>query len=292
MIRLSARVAARLVAPLAFVAIATAVTGAAHATTAVVPAGYATIQAAVTAVQGSSGATVEIDSNNTFTESVVATDGVTIKAGTGFTPTIQGDGTDCGGFGVCTVGFIPANASTTNFQLVGVRLLPRSGASSTDIVVLIEDSGSGTAVSELDAVTIEDPASAGPLGVKIALATSGVGSNSVTIHGGSITLGGSAASFTEGISMYLSPGSLTVDALALTLDGPYSGAFGLTSYDSAITFSLTNSTITVGAPGPSYFQSLGGLICQIDATLEHNDFHLSSTPQLAGFGIMIDNNAG
>lgn len=288
MIRRRGRVAAALVAPLA---LAFAV-HAAFATSVVVPTDYATIQAAVTAVQGSSGATVEIDSNATFAESVVATDSVTIQAGTGFTPTIRGDGTNCGGFGVCTVGIIPTSAIATHFVLSGVRLLPRSGATTTDAVVLIENNGSGTAASELDAVTITDPASAGPIGVNIALATPGVGSNSVTINGGSITLGGSAASPTEGISMFRSAGSLTVKGLALTLNGPYSAAFGLTDFGTGITFSLTHSTITVGAPGPSYFQSLGGLYCQIDAALEDNDFHLSSTPQLPGWGIFIDNNAG
>lgn len=59
------------------------------AATAVVPTDHATIQAAVTAVQGTAGALVRIDSNATFVETVTATLSVAIEAGPGFQPTIQ-----------------------------------------------------------------------------------------------------------------------------------------------------------------------------------------------------------
>ena len=83
---------------LAALALAAAPAG---ADTAVVPADHATIQAAVTAVQGTAGALVRIDSNATFTELVTATESVAIEAGAGFTPTLRGTLGSCVGAGGC-----------------------------------------------------------------------------------------------------------------------------------------------------------------------------------------------
>jgi hypothetical protein len=112
--------------------------------TGVVPTQYASVQAAVTAVQGTADARVRIDSNDTFDETVRIDDSVVIEAGTGFSPTLRGDD-DCptDPIGRCTLDVRPNRATPTRVEIVGIGLTAATDAEPLDRVVVVANAGSG-----------------------------------------------------------------------------------------------------------------------------------------------------
>jgi len=254
------------------------------ADTAVVPTDYPTVQLAVDAVQGTVGALVRIDSNATFSETVTATESVSIEAGIGFSPTIQGTATICGGFlGGCAVSFNPADTTAENFTLKGVRLLPRSGATpgSGDRVIQIFNQGDTDATLVVDQIVIEDPSNSGADGFNIR-STAGV--NHVMVTDSSITLGGSPGQSTTAFFM-AEGGSLMIDGLTLVMTGGDAEGFDIRGNPENIIFSLTDSNFTLDAPAGSFSSQVGRLLSNIEATIARNIFRLNSNDQGFASGI-------
>jgi hypothetical protein len=257
------------------------------ADTAVVPTDYPTVQQAVDAVQGTVGALVRIDSNATFSETVTATESVSIEAGIGFSPTIQGTATTCSGFGGgCTVSFNPIDTTAENFTLRGVRLLPRSGATpgSGDRVIQIFNQGDADATLVVDQIIIEDPSNSGADGFNIRKDFSATGVNHVTVTDSSITLGGSPGQSTDAFLM-AEGGSLTIDGITLVMTGGDAEGFDIRGNPESIIFSLTDSSFTLDAPAGSFTSEVGRLSSNIEATIARNVFRLNSNDQGFASGI-------
>jgi hypothetical protein len=257
------------------------------ADTAVVPTDYPTVQQAVDAVQGTAGALVRIDSNATFSETVTATESVSIEAGIGFSPTIQGTATTCSGFGGgCAVSFNPADTTVQNFTLRGVRLLPRNGATpgSGDRVIQIFNQGEADATLDVDQIIIEDPSNSGADGFNIRKDFSATGVNHVTVTDSSITLGGSPGQSTTAFFM-AEGGSLMIDGLTLVMTGGDAEGFDIRGNPGNIIFSLTDSNFTLDAPAGSFTSQVGRLLSNIEATIARNIFRLNSNEQGFASGI-------
>ena len=257
----------------------------AWAATVVVPDDFATVQAAVDAVQGTPDPVVRIDSDATFVETVIANLSVSIEAGAGFTPTIQGAGVSCGFSGGCTVGFNPNGVTDTAFALRGIRLLPEAGANTSDHSIQVFNQSDRTATVDLHGLVIEDPESSGAGAVNIRVSSLNAGSNVVTVTGSSISLGGSPGFGTTAFTM-LEDGSLTITGVDLAMTGSSGDAFDVRgSGATPIAFSLTDSTFTIDAPAGPFTSEIGRLLLDIDAVIARNVFHLQSAAEGSVSGI-------
>lgn len=259
---------------------------AARADTAVVPTDFATIQAAVNAVQGTADALVRIDSNGIFVETVIATQSVAIQGGTGFSPTIQGATTNCGPtFGSCAVLFNPNSATPTSFALRDLRLFPRNPANSGDRVIETLNQGAAESTVVVERIVIDDPADSGAHGVHIRKGD-GAGEMTIAITDSSITLRGAPGAGTEAIVL-AEGGTLNVDGLTLTMSESSATAFSIGSAMHDSTFSLTNSTVTLDAPTGSYDAELGIFAWHTEATIARNTFHLHSNAEGFASGFRV-----
>ena len=195
---------------------------AAPAATETIPGIYPSIQAAVTAVQGTPDATVIINSDATFEESLTITQSVIIEAGPGYDPIIRGAVAD-----TRTVYFNPNSATVQSFTLRGVTLLPEdsTAAGNNTILGILNE---GTAVTDvlIDGVTINDPDNLGPTGISIrsSIGPSGAFANNVEIVNSAITLGGVPSMGVSAIVM-LELGSLTVSGADINMSLASSDAF-------------------------------------------------------------------
>lgn len=188
----------------------------ARADTAVVPTDYATVQAAINAVQGTAGALVRIDSNATFEETVVISQSVRIEAGVGATPTLEGADTECtfDVAGSCTLNLSPAGATDTLVTVVGLRLTSSPAAGAGDRIAQLYNQGSGVARLELERVTLDDR-DGGSTGVAAASAANGP--IRLALRDATVRLGGSAEVF--GVRLG-AQSEVTIDRSTFILDGP------------------------------------------------------------------------
>jgi hypothetical protein len=249
------------------------------ATTVIVPTDQPTIQGAVLAAQGTPGGTVIVQSNATFVETVTVTQSVVLEAGTGFSPTLQGSGA-CGGIGGnCTLDLRP-NVPGPNISVRGLRILP--GANPT-VLLKIENQSADTATIELSGLTLLSAGSDPIRGVTI---RSSGAANDVTIHGGSITVGGTPMFPTAGIDM-TGAGDLKVDGLVILTNDGSSAGFSIAGPPGRSTFVLTGSQVTVVAPSASALAIVGSLTGDVDATLSHNLFRMLPTDTAAAQGIEL-----
>ncbi len=249
------------------------------ATTVIVPTDQPTIQGAVLAAQGTPGGTVIVQSNATFVETVTVTQSVVLEAGAGFSPSLEGAG-PCGGIGGnCTLDLRP-NVPGPQIAVRGLRILP--GTNPTDLVK-IENQSADAATIELTGLTLLSSGNDPIRGVTI---RSSGAANDVTIHGGSITVGGTPKFPTTGIDM-TGAGDLKVDGLViLTLDGTTAG-FSIDGPPGRSTFTMTGSQVTVTAPSASFGALVGRLTGDVDATLSHNLFRMLPTDIASTEGIHI-----
>ena len=253
-----------------------------HATTAAVPGDYPTVQQAVTAVQGTTDPKVIINSDGTFTESVMATESVTIEAGTGYTPTIRSASSQG------AIYFNPNSASTSSFTLLNLNFLPRTGAGpcSGDSIIQIQNDGSASTTVMLDGLTLNDPDSAGPDGVNIRAAFGTGGPNSVTVQDSTFNLGGGAACGVSAIFMG-EEGMLTASNVTINMSFGSSEAFDIRgSQGSGIAFTMVDSTIDISAPLGPYSGEVGRLSDSVTASFQGNTFNLTSNDQGSASGII------
>ena len=243
-----------------------------HAQLAVVPTDHVTIQAAVDAVQGMPGATVRIDSNATFVETVTIHESLVLEAGAGFTPTIQGAGAICNvPSASCTLNWNPDAAAATSFVLRRITLLPAVTPGSGSRVVQVLNQGAGESTIVLDRIAVRDPSGSGPAGFSISNVAALAGANLVRIHDSSIRLSGEAGESNFGVLMQ-GNGSLTVERLTLQMNGAASVGFALFASSNPLAFSLVDSQITIAAPPGSRHSQVAALGGHISATILRNVF--------------------
>ncbi len=158
-------------------------TPAARAVTVVVPTDYATIQDAVNAVQNDADpGEVVVDSDAVFAESVTIHQSVTVRAGAGFSPTVETTGGTNGPF------VINANvASPTTVVLRGLTIRDDGSANGTAIGITNAEA-MDLLVVELDADTVEEVD--GASGIRHG---SGQGEAQLTVTGCSFEITGSGA---------------------------------------------------------------------------------------------------
>jgi len=260
-----------------------------HAATAIVPTGYPTVQQAVNAVQGTVTPLVIINSNATFTETVTITQSVTIEAGSGYTPTIQGTGA-CYSSG-CAIYFNPNSASDQSLTLRNLILLPRTGIGpgSGDGIIDIQNAGTGATNILFDGLTLNDPGNGGPDGINIRSGYGGPGGgpNNVTIQQNtSITLGGGPGYSATAIFMG-ETGTLSVSNVTINLSLGDGEGFDIRgSQGSGITFTLDDSTFNMSAPLGPYSSEIGRVSDTVTATFRGNTFNLTSNAQGSSSGII------
>lgn len=113
-----------------------------------VPDDHASVQAAITAVQGTPGAKVTINSNADFNENLTIEKSVEIVAGDGYTPTIIGSA------GYITVRFHNPSGGDHTLVLRGLRV--RSTASAPHLIrIESAASSTGTITALLDQLDVE-----------------------------------------------------------------------------------------------------------------------------------------
>ncbi|QQR74002.1 MAG: hypothetical protein IPJ17_21470 [Holophagales bacterium] len=257
----------RLALPVLFAASAwipiAAFSAAAHAATAVVPTDYATIQAAVNAVQGTSDALVRIDSNDTFVETVVAQQSVRIEGGLGFLPTLRAGSGACVFARPCALSLRSSGNASPVYRLSGLRLLP---AATGGWLVEIYGASSATLAVTAERLTIEDPDNTGATSFHLATNT-GAAANTVTIRDSEIQLGGSPEYSAQAI-LASDRSFLTLERLRLTKRFGSSSAVSISGEHTVV---VRDCVFDIWAPDGPYLATaafLGGTA--IDARFERN----------------------
>jgi hypothetical protein len=257
----------------------------AAADTAVVPTEFATIQEAVDAVQGTPSPLVRIDSDATFTEMVAVTQSVTIEAGAGFTPTLQG--TTSGGcvfLGGCAVLFNPTGTQTTNFVLSGLRFLPATGAVSSHRIIQMYNESSAISFLTGEILEFEDPAGSGATVLSSRVGPPNTGENRISLRESSATVGGSAG-FTARAFVIEDEGRLELEDVTLVMrDAPALGFLARGTQGDGVTFILRDSLFDIAVPGGGFSSEVGFLASFVTATIERNRFLLrgAAAPSATG----------
>jgi hypothetical protein len=220
---------ARLVLSLAFSWLALSASRPAAADLAVVPTGYATIQAAVDAVQGTPDATVRIDSGGIFEENVSVAESVAIVAGFSVAPQVRG-----------SIVFNARSSDRARLELRGLLLRPSEFASRHSDLVRIFSRESGVAEARIVNCVFIDPDQVGPTAILLDSTTDG--SFDVEVHGTSIVLGGDPDGEPHGVRAQ-GPGRLLVRNSAIAIDGAGTAISG--GSPSGLDVTVEESQITV-----------------------------------------------
>jgi hypothetical protein len=260
-------------------ALALASAAPAAADTAVVPTDFATIQEAVDAVQGTPNPLVRIDSDATFTEMVAATQSVTIEAGAGFTPTLQGTtAVGCVFSDGCAILFNPTGTQATNFVLTGLRFLPAAGAGQSHRIIQMYNESSTLSFLTGEVLVFEDPAGSGATVLSGRIGPPGTGENRITLLESSATVGGTAAVSTEAFA-FSGEGRLTLREVTLVMRDASSIAFSVFGdQGDGVTFELCDSVLDIAAPDGPFSSDVGSLASLVTATIERNRFILRDGP--------------
>jgi len=206
------------------------------AATAIVPTDYATIQAAVTAVQGTVGAQVIVNSNATFPENIIATQSVWIAAGVGFSPLIR----PAAGSAITLQ---PSAATDELFTLSGLRV-QGCGTNADSIIHLDNRNTAGSAFLNMTDMDIANPGcGSDATGLRIAKSAfvTGTSNNRVSMEDSSLRIANLLAS-SVAVSMHSAPGRLFIarslidvaNGTALDLIGNGSGGPPGTNIEAAI----------------------------------------------------------
>jgi hypothetical protein len=201
-------------------------TEAARGATAVVPTDFATIQAAVTAVEGTPQALVRIESDAVFTETIVARGSVTIAGAEGFRPALVGTATDCPAEEPvpCVLSLQPSAATGTQFELRNVRLRTAPTGPS-GYAVILHNTGAGEARLVLTDVDFDDDERA--WGVLLsALGDPFAGTNHAEVRTSSARIGQSGKAAAVAFAS-TAPGSLELSGVRVTMVGAGHHAVGV-----------------------------------------------------------------
>lgn len=252
------------------------------AASATVPGTHSTIQAAVNAVQGTSGALVTINSNATFAENVVATQSVDIVAGTGFSPTIQPAS------GVA-VSITPNETTTQSFTLRGLKIAGGGGGSN---VVDLFANNTGNVNLTVDQVTISNPLNdSGVTGLNLRNSwPTGTGAKNVAVTDSNFVIhtadnqGASAITMLEGGTLTVTRANVTTTGGATAFD--IRGAGGVPTPH--IDLNIADSVFNISAPNGSYSSQMLWLIDDVSSDIRRNTFNFIGSAQGSVSGILID----
>lgn len=251
------------------------------ADTATVPGTHATIQAAVDAVQGTSGALVTINSNATFPENVLVTESVEIVAGPGYAPTIR----PASGI---AVSLRPNSSITRTFVLRDLRI--EGGGGGVNVVDLLADD-SGAVNLTVDGVTISNPENdSGVTGLNLrSVSNTGTGSKTVNVIDSTFVINTADNIGARAITM-LEGGSLTVTGSTVTTTGGAT-AFDIRGAGSVptphIDLNLTNTTFNVSAPIGNFSSQTLWLIDDVSSIIRGNRFNFIGSANGSTDGILI-----
>jgi len=228
------------------------------AATAIVPTDYATIQAAVTAVQGTAGALVTVNSNATFTENITATQSVEIAAGVGLSPLIRPAAGSA-------ISLEPNAATDQTFTLTGLRVQGCGGGVSS-IINLSNKNTAGNVYLNLAGVDITN---------------AGCGSSSTGLR--------SARALGPGTSTnYVTMTNSTIDIVT-----PAGGGFAIEMVDLPGRLTLTDSTLditngtglAINGSGPA-----GPAGTHIELNVANTDFTVNTTVGTSANAMRLQNN--
>jgi hypothetical protein len=258
--------------------------GVSHAATATVPGTHSTIAAAVTAVQGTPGALVTINSNGPFVENVVATQSVDIVAGTGFTPVIRaaaGSGVDSN----IAISIKPNTTTTQTFNLTGLRVEGSGTNSSTGVYLIASNSGDvNLNINQLNIISAIGWT--GFTALNIRSDTFGAtGNKVVVVNNTTFTVNTAANSGANAIFM-AEGGDLSVASSVINTTGGVS-AIDLRGNPRPINFSLRDSTLNIAAPAGPYSAITTDLIDDVSSTIVRNTFNFIGDPQGSVSGLLI-----
>lgn len=272
-----------LVAPTLFAAALLAAAAPLAGATAVVPTDFPTIQQAVDAVQGTPSALVLVESDATFVEAVRITASVTVRAGSGFQPTIRQGEIGCTVAARCAISIRPPAGGLTRVELVGLRILPPEGiapGTGGPHVELVHDTAASVLVvaSDLD---LDDPAGTNASGFFV-FSPAGAGPYQFVVTDTRIRIRGEAA---LGGNAFVANGhgAFSVESCELSMDGPAEALFEL---DGLQALSLVASTVDLAAPA-SGTSLLGGLRGELDVVIERNLFTFHGEPPGSAQGFRI-----
>ena len=242
---------------------------ASHALSVTVPGDYATIQAAVNAVQGTAGALVTINSSGTFVENVIVTQSVAIVGGTGFTPVIQPASN-------VAVQFSPNSATQQNFTLDNISVLG-GGSNSAEIISLMAANSGDVGLSLID-VSIANPrGEVGAYGVSVrSVFPSATGVKYLNIIDSAISIDTAVNSGASGV-YFGEGGEVTIRGSTISTTGAAT-AIDVRGNRPAL-FLLEDSTINVASPNGPYGATALQLIDDTASTIHHNTFNFVGNAQ-------------
>jgi hypothetical protein len=254
------------------------------ADTAVVPTDFATIQAAVAAVEGTPDAFVRIDSDATFVERVTATRSVLIAAGEDFRPTLQGTTGHCELSGPCTIELLPTLANQV-FRLRGLRLVPPAGVTpgSGGRHLLLFNLSGAPATLVIDDLEVVDPEEAGYDGIVSRVSASAPGNNEVTVRTTRIELRGPVGFSAAAIEMG-EAGSLALTDSDVAKRGP-SG--GLLVFFGSQSIEMRESRFEVEAPQGPFGAELARTSGATSMLLAGNEIRLLDGAEGTAGGILF-----
>ncbi|GAB4191214.1 MAG: hypothetical protein Tsb002_19700 [Wenzhouxiangellaceae bacterium] len=248
--------------------------GLAQAATATVPTDFATVQQAIDAVQGTTDATVLIDSDGLFNESVTISDSLLLQPVAGRLPILQGTAASAS-----TLTFNPTAAAVLTINNLHMRP-PSMGNSGNQVIDIINASDVEVSAS-LSGLTIDDPDNTGAGALNIRVGFVNTGSNVVDFSNSTITLGGMPGQSTTAVTM-LESGSLSISGLQLSIDGGDGEGFDIRGNRGVgIVFSLTDSTFTLDAPDGPFGSLVGRLLDNVNAEVVNNTFNLTKSNGIA-----------
>ncbi len=236
---------------------------------ATVPGGYATLQAAVTAVQGTPGASVVVNSNATYAENVQITQSVQITAGAGFAPVIRPTS------GV-PISIHPNSSASQSFGLSGLRV-EGSGVGSASLVELLVYN-SGAVSLTVDRTHFSNPlGESGVVGLMLRNVI-GAASKDVIVRDSDFVIDTAPGMGANAVTMYGSEGPSRLD-ISNTNIRTTGGGTGIEVRGGRQTpvvptsLALINSTITTAAPNGPY-QAIAVLVLDdVNTTIADNHFN-------------------
>lgn len=254
-----------------------------------VPGDFSTVQAAVEAVQGTAGAQVILDSDGPFVERVTATASVTIEAGAGFHPTIQGPGIGCAFIGRCVIFLDPLGNGPNEFGLRGLRIVPAAGSApgSGGVLVTLINEGAGIVSLVADHVELDDPEGVNATGF-LADTVDPAGLYAIELIDSTLRIRGEPTLGGEGFDLR-GRGGLYLRGSSIVHDGTRGNVFLLVGEQSVI---VESSQIDVVAPAGNNTGSLGVAHGQMSLQFYSNHIRYRGVPPGAAEGFFVGGEQG
>jgi hypothetical protein len=248
-----------------------------YAATATVPGTHATIQAAVAAVQGTSGALVTVNSNATFAENII-TNAVDVVAGAGFAPVIRPPSGNA--ISIATTG---ATAQTVTLR--GLRV--EGGGTNSANHIDVSAGGTATTTVTIDRVQISNPLSeSATTGINLRNAASSTAAKTINVVDSTISLSSAINQTARGIFM-AEGGALNIARSRFSNVGNFSALDIRGSDTQPITFSLVDSVFNIAAPAGPFSSMLMDLINDVTSDIRRNTFNFIGDAQGSTSGILI-----